>query len=107
MYLLGRVSGAAGWCFQTDLGEPGPRISDFFALALMVVSSAFIARLHPLHRRQRRRRQRVTPVLLAFPQFLFFLPTALFLIALADTTNRSRQKASAPVAAGAVRLHCW
>ena len=45
VYLLGRITvfrPPLARPFRTDLGEPGPRISDF-ALALMVVSSAFIS----------------------------------------------------------------
>lgn len=94
VYLLGRITvfrPPLARPFRTDLGEPGPRISDF-ALALMVVSSAFISLVSIPFIGASAADASVTPVLLAFRKFLFFLPTALFLIALADTTNRSEQK---------------
>lgn len=94
VYLLGRVTlfkPVPATPFALDLAAPGPGISTF-ALALMVASCAFIALISVPFIGASAADASVTPVLLAFRKFLFFLPTALFLVTLAQVKGSSDKR---------------
>lgn len=94
VYLFGRVTvfrPPQATPFALDIAAPGPGLSTF-ALAGLTGLCAFISLISVPFIGASAADASVTPVLLAFRKFLFFLPTALFLIALAQVKGSSARR---------------
>jgi hypothetical protein len=94
VYLLARVTilpPPAATPYVRDLAPPLRGLSTF-SLAAFVAMSFFIALVSIPFLGVRGADSSVTPVLLAFRKFVFFIPTALFLIALADMTSSTLRR---------------